>query len=627
MIRFLAAFLILLHGTIALSERATGIDAFRETFFPGSGNSLENPRAKRYVSVFDRSVSNLKARFDFEKGLLAMTGAMPPPEIAKLDRWERKKHTGGEYQWLYSLGRSSAEAIGAFGLAWALPGSIHEGEEALRSGVVAGISSFLDNQSEEGEFVFSSIRFSSVYGTHEMAWRLEPLLAAYLCVRHTLPQEQNQRFYEGLHRAAEYLYNTPCTSQTNRGCVWAGVMALAARIFEEPKYLELVKEHWSWIGGRVFSDSGQVIEGPGPDMIYSFVSFRYTFLQRLASGNEDLDPPLMKSLDWLISMHDSKGLPMQSVCTRLGIYTPVKLAFLESALEFYSRERPYYATVAGRFLDILEEEEGDFAAHGGGLFWVAAALYHDPKIQAEPEPERLLRFTDLYSYDVTQYLNIRRDYQTLVLFSGVKDLAGLQHWSLEGEPPVLFEIPGRASTLQAWGIDTSRIKLQKGWRTDSSDLDTASMDWGGIRTCYVFGERATWVFNVAPGVKRELRWAINGKRCAQPSLEGQTILFEGQKSCIHIGPTEPRLEETQGGWFVCVDLSEEVAIDWTVFHDGQAGPVEVELADGLMKAHLEFGSECYHLIFNYGGESKSGEEWASIPLQAWVGPLDGMQKR
>jgi hypothetical protein len=182
----------------------------------------------------------------------------------------------------------------------------------------------------------------------------------------------------------------------------------------------------------------------------------------------------------------------------------------------------------------------------------------------------------------------------------------------------LFEFPDGASTLQAWGIDTSRIKLQKGWRTDSSDLDTASIDWGGIRTCYVFGERATWVFNVALGVKRELRWAINGKRCERPSLHGRTIQFEGQESCMDLGPTEPTLEEVQGGWFVRADLPKEEAVDWTVFHDGQAGPVVVELVDGLLKAHLVESAGGYDLVFNCLGESKNVDGKSLAPLQAWV---------
>ena len=154
-----------------------GIDAFREFFAPGAGNRLDNERARRYIALFDRDVEKLIPPFDFEKGLLDRSGPMPPPEIAELDRFARKRYTtSGTYAWLYSLGRGSASAIGNFALAWALPESKFHGDERLYNGVIRGLETYLENQLPSGEFAFSSMRFSSVYGTHEMAWRLEPLL-------------------------------------------------------------------------------------------------------------------------------------------------------------------------------------------------------------------------------------------------------------------------------------------------------------------------------------------------------------------------------------------------------------------------------------------------------------------
>ncbi|NIA14358.1 MAG: hypothetical protein GWP08_09765 [Nitrospiraceae bacterium] len=605
------------------AQDVTGFDAFRAVFVPDAACALDSPRAQRYVARFDRDVKGQAAAFDFDVGLFNAQGKMPPPEIADLAPEARKVYAeNGEYQWAYTRGRGSASAIGTFALAWALPTSKHYGDERLRQGVIRGLEAFLDSQLPSGEFAFCSIRYSSVYQTHEMAWRLEPLLAAYLCVRHTLPPKQAQRFHDGLERAADYLYTEVCDSQSNRGCIWCGVMAVAAKVFDRPDYLERVRETWAWVGRRVLHESGMITEGPGPDFIYAYESFAYSFLQRLATGNTALDEPLMRALDWFSTMQDSAGLPMQAASTRLDTYVPDRLAFLVGALEYYARERPYYAALAGEYLDILDRERGAVATDHGSIMWLAAALYHDPVIAVEPLPERLRRFTTSAAFDVTHYLNVRRDYHTLVLFSGVKDTTGLQHWCLAGERPALFEYPGGSSGVRAWGLDTARINLRGNRRTDSTGLDTASVNWGGVRTCYVFGESSTWVINVAPDLRRKVRWAINRKRCATPTLDGHTIHSEGQRSRIDMGPVAPTLDEFEGGWQVRLVLPETAPIDWTVLHDGQAGPVSAELHEGILVAQLREGAATYTLLFNPAGHTAPYNGGELAPLEARVKRLE-----
>jgi hypothetical protein len=49
-------------------------------------------------------------------------------------------------------------------------------------------------------------------------------------------------------------------------------------------------------------------------------------------------------------------------------------------------------------------------------------------------------------------------------------------------------------------------------------------------TSIVGAESQLMNFNVAPNLKREVSWAINGRLCAKPALEDGTVLTEGQKS-------------------------------------------------------------------------------------------------
>jgi hypothetical protein len=601
------------------SSFRVGFDAFHDVFAPESVGSLDSPQAKRYVAEFDRELGGLVKGFSFDKGLLDLSGEMPPAHIAELDRWSRKPYAERkEHRWLYQQSRQSASVIGNIALAWAAPASKHFGDEQYRQGVIRGIEAYLERQAPSGEFQFCSIRFSSVYGTHEMAWRLEPLLAAYLCVRHTLPPEQDRRFHDGLLRAAQYLYDTPCESTTNRGCVWCGVMAVAAKVFSRPEFLERAQKTWIGVAPRVFDLSGQVIEGLGPDMGYSFVSFLYAFRYRLASETRELDTPLTRALDWFSTIHDSSGLPMQSISSRTEQFAPNRLSYLLSALEYYARERPYFATLAHEYLDILARSHSNVACDHGGIPWITAALYHDPAIRPGPLPDALRRFATEYSAEVTRYLTVRRDYSAVVLFGGVKDLSGLQHWTLASESPLICESPKSHSSIKAWGLDTSRTRALSRHRRDSSDLETASIDWSGIRTCYVFGDRITWIFNVAPSLQREVCWAINKRVCAAPRFEGGAIRTANQKSRIDLGPVTLNLQEDETGWQVHAMIPESEPVDWTVFHDGSAGPVTARVREDILNADLVSEQTNYDLIFNAGEQASTINGQKLEPLQAKV---------
>ena len=614
----------------AAHAEAVGLDAFREVFVPDAKPTLDAPRVARYVALFDEAVEERRAAFDFEKGLLPLSGELPPPEIAELDRYARKAYAGRpEYTWVYRLGRTSASDIGAFALAWACPQSKHFGDEQLREGVVRGIDAYLQHQLPSGEFAFSSIRTSSCYGTHEMAWRLEPLLAAYLCVRHTLDDATRERFHAGLAKAADYLFESVNTSQSNRGCVWCGVMAVAARVFDRPDYLERVEENWAWVGRRVLSESGQVVEGPGPDMGYSYISLLYAFRYRVAGGRGDLDAALVDALDWFYTMHDGQGIPFQAPSTRMTRFDPRYLAFLLGALEFYARERPYYSTIADEYLSILEGRNGLVAADHGGVPWMTAALLHNATADVATAdaasvalPERLQHYTRRYEYDNTTYYTIRRAYRTVITLSGTHDYSGLQHWCLDGERAILCEYPGGASTLRAWGLDTARVNASGGGTRTvyaESALGALTVAWGsGVTTCYVFGEVATWVFNVAPGVERGVRWVFNGSVCPQPVLEGRVILNASQRSRMAVGPLPPVLEPRGSNCFLKTLLPSTEPVDWTVFHDGSARVLTTAFDRGILDSELAEGTSRYRLLLNTSDLAQEVDGVSLNPLQAQV---------
>jgi hypothetical protein len=612
-------FVALIVASVACAADAppTGIDAFCAAFVSDAPCAWDSPRAKEYVALFDEGVALRLPHFDFDRGLLDLDGAMPPPEVTDMDRVARKRYAGmPEYSWIYRMGRTSASDIGAFALAWALPGSQYHGDERLRAGAIRGIEAYLENQLPSGEFAFSSIRTSSCYGTHEMAWRLEPLMAAYLCVRHTLEPEQDRRFRDGLAKAADYLYANVNTSQSNRGTIWCGVMAVAAKVFDRDDYLEGIRANWGWVGRRVFAESGEVVEGPGPDMGYSYITLLYAFRQRAALERTEMDAPLCKSLDWFYRMHDGRGIPFQAPSTRMNRFNAAYTAYLLSALEAQAGSRPYYSGIAQKYLDILEDGHAAITTDHGGIPWVTAAALHQPDVEPGPLPDALRRHTDYYSYDVTKYVTVRRDYRTMITLAGVHEYAGLQHWCLDGERPLICESPGVTSGIMAWGLDTARVKVGKGTARhtlDKSALDTLTIDWGGVWTCYVFGERATWVINAAQGVEREVRWVVNGAVCPKLAVDGKGFVSAGQRSRMDMGPLSPTLAAHGASQRIEVRVPATEPVDWTVLHDGTAAVEALSCEDGVVTGRLREGDATFAFVMNLsnGGFGFQGQGLAA----------------
>ena len=605
-----ASMMVMVCGATPEGLDMEGIEAFCAGFVPDARPEWGAERMRRYMGLYDSGIEKMMESFNFETGLRDLDGERPPAEVAGLDRNARKVYAQRpEYLWIYALGRRSASDIGAFALAWALPGSRFHQDARLLQGVVRGLNAYLEHQLPSGEFAFSSIRTSSCYGTHEMAWRLEPLLAAYLCVRHELPRQEAERIREGLVRAADYLYENRNSSQSNRGAVWCGVMAAASVALNRPEYVEGMRENWDWVGGRVLAESGEVIEGPGPDMGYSYITLLYAFRQREALGRQDLDERLSRSLEWFTTMHDDWGIPFQSVSTRTNRFDPEYLSYLIGALEFYARQKPYLGTIAGDYLAILEREEGAPVTSHGGIPWVTAALLHSGEVGEEEVPDSLRHYTTYYSYDVTKYITIGRTYRTLLSFSGVFDYSGLQHWGAAGEPPVLCEGRQHASGTLAWGVDRSRFKVGKGrghWTRDETDLVTVIIDWDGLRDCYVLGEKATWVLNVGPGMKREIRWVMNGKVCPAPQLRGHEAFFPGVRSRIEMGPGEPELRREGEDWLLRAVVPEEEPVYWTVFSTGEMVSPSLSYVDGVVQGLVSEAGARYGLAVNLG----------TTPLQA-----------
>ena len=344
----------------------------------------DTPRGREYIAAYDAAIERLIPKLDPATGMVKIDPPDPLPEIdpaiAQLSRHERKGYINGGAHYYYRLGRGSAAGIGALGYAYFQPLSRFHGDDTVLALIRAGFETFMANQAESGEFVFCPIRFSSVYGTHEMAWRLENFITAYFCIRSALEPAERERYWRFVTRAMSFLRDTVCDHACNRGMVWAATMAMSWRATGDESYLLDARDIFDRISPFVFHISGQVNEGHGPDHVYSPISYAYLIRYRLMTGDETLDPVIRRSTNWMTEMYTDLTVPFLGLSTRYDSPAGGSKAFVQLAgYELFMDEAPEYADLADRLLDETLRRYPDRPIDHGGITWMTAARYHDPE--------------------------------------------------------------------------------------------------------------------------------------------------------------------------------------------------------------------------------------------------------
>jgi len=528
-----------------------------------------NERTERYLRDFDLAAGRALKSLDPETGLIRVPGLMKPDRfdwaLARLDRFERKRHITPEYSKFYTLGRVSASTIGLLGEAYALPLSRFYRNQQVLEAVRKGLEAFSAHQDGSGEWIFCPIRFSTVYGSHEMAWRLEPLLRAYVSVEADLKPEERRHYGRMLCHAADFLLRTPCTDRCNRGVVWAGVMALAYAMIGKREYLDAARANWALVSPDVFRDDGQVMEGPGPDHGYSPVSMRYAFLYRLMSGEASADAVLIRSLNWALRLYDANGVPFTGMSTRSDMARGRLEAYLP-LLEYYAPREPMLDRLAGDYLQNLESRSAGFASAHGGAYALRAALFHGarPDVRGAEVPDYL----EVYEGDVSIYAAVRREYQTVINLSSRQPRDGLQMWTYGRDMPVICPTRDLASGTETWGYEScfANVRGADDYRMSHTDLDALSVEHSGNWEFYIFSPVSTVIIFAGPSTRRKTRWVMSGDNVPEPVIEDERAGFAGQSSALYFAGARPTLRETESA---CVlEFERDLPFDWYAFSGG-----------------------------------------------------------
>jgi len=604
--------------------------AFDMFLFPAKVSA----RARRYFSLFDRALANLLAHFDVEAGLISHEVPEGSPgvseEVADLDRFERKKYISPLNKWAYGVGRQSAAAIGAFGYGYAQRLSAYSGDPDILRAVRNGLEAFARVQVPSGEFVFTPIRFCSVYGTHEMAWRLECLLTAFLCVREALTSEERSRYRGMLLRAMEFLRETPCEHRCNRGVTWCAVMAMCWRATGDERYLADAQAVWERVAPDVFLENGQIFEGCGPCNGYSMISYEYLLRYRTATADDSLDPVIERSTDWVTRMYTDRYTTFRGVSTRQDIPDATHKAVpLLLGLERLSSRAPWYSVMADSLLDRIERGYETAPAQHGGIAWVAAAAAHNSATSNGSNlAARRAPSVRSYSSQATSYTTVEQPgYQALIAFRSLSPRKGLQTWAVRGEAPFIFPEDNQPSCAISWGHDSARDNVTE-WdtiREDAGRFPSFTTRTGDGVTSYVVTPM-TLVVVYSFDTPREtlIRWCASSRHTGGFHLQNGFVSAIGAKGSLHWWGGEPTISEDG---FV-VEFRGDLLTQAFAFSAGgfrRTGSIASE--DGLITLSWEDDAGSYAAVANHAPRPLPLPPDAKPPQNEHATPLDPCEVR
>ena len=520
------------------------------------GPVADTPRGREYMRVYDDAIAALLQEYDVDSGFVPQVISPgyveAPPEVAALDRHTRKRYLSGDTHWLYRLGRNSASAVGALAQAYYQPLSRYHGDAEVLRAAKNGFELFMRNQSAEGEFVFSPLRYSSVYGTHEMAWRLEDFIVGYFAIRDSLTPDERARYWAFLNRAMRFLQATPCDHACNRGMVWLAVMSMCWRATGDETYLIDARNVWLQVHKAVFQANGQVYEGEGPDLIYSPVSYEYLLRYYIMTGDTELEETVLGATDWMTEMYTDRLAPMVGLSTRYD--TPdgeLNIFRLLVGYEMFSHRRPEYPALAANLLDQVSRRRSRASTDHGGISWLTAARLHDPRfIPSEPVP--LEPWVHRYSQTSIHYYTVGQEgYQTMAILQSVRPKKGLQVWAVRGSDPFLFAEDPQASTLRSWGLDLrSRDVTNDDWSHNDrpaeggAGVSNVTAAHGPLVVSYLFTPASTVVIHTLPeGGDRETVWSGSRRFIEGYRLDGDRVVAEGAEGSLQWWGDAPTLSE------------------------------------------------------------------------------------
>ncbi len=454
--------------------------------------------------------------------------------------------------------RAQTNAIGALAFCYRTPGLKYYHDSRLLEKLRLAFLAVARHINAEGFFQWPGDT-AYYYQAHEQGWRLEPVLAGYIWVGEKFPAADRELIEAALSRAAAWMFRNPLTQRNNRGAVWCAVLTMAGVYFENPKYLAQVELHADDVMNGVVLDDGEVGEhtlqygGGGPDSNYSYTGWAYVYLYRLMSGRNELDRKLLRAMRWFSAYNTVSAFPVVTgASVRMRRANPDPQDILPG-LERYSRQEPFFASLAEHILDKKERFLPRFRGHiTSPLIWALWEMGVEAP-RGQP-PDWATSYTAVYDRAEVQYAVVGRAYQTGVVFRGrmadyyYSPLRGMQTFAFGGELPVLMHSDTANSSTQADGVDLARVNSDEVFLKEDGRLATITDRHKTVWTLYAYTPVSTVVVYGSARGPITSRWVMNRMFVSGPSLHAgeRCVSFEGRQARLYYAAGEPRLDAAGG---------------------------------------------------------------------------------
>jgi hypothetical protein len=444
--------------------------------------------------------------------------------------------------------RSQTNAIGRLAFAWHTEELTFYGDKEVANMLRAAFLAVAGHITGEGQFVWPNDQDMYWAGSHEHAWRLEPLLIGFLWAESVFSESEWNHIDEALRRAANWLIANPCLQHNNRGAVWCAVATLCGLYYDRDIHLA-VEPHAASILRGVICDDGEIGEhteqyaGGGPCTNYTYTGLAYVYLYRLFSGDHSMDDLLLKGARWLSLYNSVSGYPLVAGASVRVAKPDPALADGLPFLEWASLHDPAFARLIDRHLDKLEGEKG-----GAGTHIISPTIWAMLVRGAagDPETDWVQNRTEVYRRPNVHYALVGRHYQTGITFRARKGpyrdvpeegvhLRGMQTFAYGLEEPILFHGRKIVSSTRVGEIETcstDAIEVAK-WAQDGADMICESRE--NLRTIYIYTPISAVVVYLCPNFPMRSFWSLFETQAENIALDpiGRAVAFSGREGRIY----------------------------------------------------------------------------------------------
>lgn len=493
------------------------------------------PRKDRYLALFEATLDETYLGLDLN--------------------WLRFGEEAGYFA------RAQTNIIGRLAFAWHTEGLSFYQDPVVADMLCQAFIAVADHITPEGQFVWPNDKDMYWAGSHEHAWRLEPLLIGFIWADGIFSDDELDYVTAALRRATDWLVANPCIQHNNRGIVWCAIVMLCGLYYNDPIMQDVAASEIEAILRGVILEDGEIGEhteqyaGGGPCTNYTYTGLGYVYLYRLFSGDDRMDDLLMQGARWLSLYNSISGYPLVAGASVRVAKTDPALADGLPFLEWASQADPFFARVADCHLNKITAQKRGVGIHIiSPIIWAMLAR----GVDVDEIPNWYQSWTEMYERPNVQYALVGRAYQTGVTFrarsgpyrsipeEGVH-LRGLQTFAYGEETPILFHGRDIVSTTKVGQTDTCVTDATQTRVIEQDGLHIIKEYRNNLETHYIFSPISAVVVHRCEGADMRSFWSLFESNPEHIALDpnGRVVAFSDRagRVCFLQGDAELYVHE------------------------------------------------------------------------------------